>query len=83
MTQLSLLDWQPPPEMMQPPVISAPKPSVNQHEIAHWQRKADYYLKLIGRFMAGSACSTAVRRTEISRLHAMRQATLEKCGEVI
>lgn len=57
-----------------PPPIAAPP--INQSAIDWHQSKADYYLRLMGRFMSGTRCRQPVRKHEISRLHELRMSEL-------
>lgn len=73
-TQLSILDYTLTELEAQPP--PTPRPSQSA-AIAWHQTKADYYLRLMGRFMQ-SSCDRSVRMHEINRLHTMRQQALEE-----
>lgn len=76
--QLSLLDYQPTAEEMQPPATEVKAIAPSPHAIAFLESQAAYYLQLIQRFMDGRKCSKEVRFNEMERLAAMRQAALEQ-----
>lgn len=89
LNQLSLLDYVPTPEEMQPPAIAeqapepiAPPSTANQHAIAWHEAKAAYLLSMIARFMAGTLCDRAIRQHEITRLHQLRQQALQRVKEL-
>lgn len=76
--QLDLLSYQPTPEEM---AIPAPQPQpVNRHALAWQEAKADFYLRLMNRFMRGSL-PQQIKRHEIERLHQLRQQALAEMEE--
>jgi hypothetical protein len=75
--QLDLWSVEPEPEPDLVPVCSK---SLAQIE---WQRaRADFYLRLMGRFLKGSKCPQPVRRHEIERIHQMRQSAIAVIHEL-
>lgn len=84
MQQLSLLDLPPIEEEPAPVVvISAPvSASINPHELAWLQARADYYLKLMNRYMDGHKCRQEVRSAELVRVYELREQVLATIEEM-
>lgn len=78
MSQLSLFDLPVQDEVNSAPLVigsSDPKnPPVGAQEGVRWyERKADFYLTLLGRFQRATRLSPEAKRTEIERCFKMRQ----------
>jgi hypothetical protein len=81
--QLSLLDYVPTPEEIEEPQEQAPpSPSTNPHSIAWYQARADYYLRLISRFVNSDRIPKHVKRFEISRAYQLREQAIANLKEV-
>lgn len=78
MQQLSLLDLPIPDESEPQPVVTHPLPltSAERHTLRWLNAKADYYLRLMNRFLDGSRCSQEVRSAELVRVYELREVTL-------
>lgn len=71
MNQLNLLHYVP------EPVINPLSPTIQPSQAELWQQaKADFYLRLMQRFMNGRRCCLEVRRHEITRLYQLREQAL-------
>lgn len=73
MSQLSLLDWQPPPELMQEPEMPPEPLKINLNAIAYWQARLNYYTQKQVLFCTLQMQENKLyRKLEITRLQAFR-----------
>lgn len=75
-SQLDIFSLEPLPLEPIAPAPPLPQPP-NPHTVAWQQAKADFYLRLMNRFISGTRCSQSVRSHEITRLYNLRQQALQ------
>lgn len=84
MQQLSLLDLPPVEDEPEPvthnpiPITHNPLPltSAERHTLRWLHARANYYLRLMNRFMDGKRCSQEVRSAELVRVYELREEVL-------
>jgi hypothetical protein len=83
--QLNLLDLPPISVPDEPqPIADRPLPvtPANPHTLAWLNAKADYYLKLMNRFMDAKRIPQEVKQAEFLRVYELREQVLERIAEL-